>query len=122
MHFLKMFSLSCVFRLVLMLGLVLTSSLRYHNLNPNYIHDRLKQLGQTFTLRVLLVQVDVVSKKCFVILMRYISSVSSHESVMFQQCFNCLSNILVVGTHETLSFSLLGQINYNTDNINNVNY
>ncbi|KAM9346855.1 DNA excision repair protein ERCC-1 [Symphorus nematophorus] len=34
-------------------------SLRYHNLNPNYIHDRLKLLGQTFTLRVLLVQVDV---------------------------------------------------------------
>lgn len=34
-------------------------SLRYHNLNPNYIHDRLKQLGHTFTLRVLLVQVDV---------------------------------------------------------------
>ncbi|KAM6934051.1 DNA excision repair protein ERCC-1 [Xenentodon cancila] len=34
-------------------------SLRYHNLNPNYIHDRLKQLGNTFTLRMLLVQVDV---------------------------------------------------------------
>ncbi|XP_041807101.1 DNA excision repair protein ERCC-1 isoform X2 [Chelmon rostratus] len=34
-------------------------SLRYHNLNPNYVHDRLKMLGQTFTLRVLLVQVDV---------------------------------------------------------------
>ncbi|XP_059198734.1 DNA excision repair protein ERCC-1 [Centropristis striata] len=34
-------------------------SLRYHNLNPNYIHDRLKLLGQTFTLRVLMVQVDV---------------------------------------------------------------
>lgn len=34
-------------------------SLRYHNLNPNYIHDRLKTLGQAFTLRVLLVQVDV---------------------------------------------------------------
>ncbi|XP_048871029.1 DNA excision repair protein ERCC-1 [Brienomyrus brachyistius] len=34
-------------------------SLRYHNLHPNYIHDRLKNLGQTFTLRVLLVQVDV---------------------------------------------------------------
>ncbi|XP_072253292.1 DNA excision repair protein ERCC-1 [Leuresthes tenuis] len=34
-------------------------SLRYHNLNPNYIHDRLKQLGNTFNLRVLLVQVDV---------------------------------------------------------------
>nr|XP_057938370.1 DNA excision repair protein ERCC-1 [Doryrhamphus excisus] len=34
-------------------------SLRYHNLHPNYIHDRLKQLGHCFTLRVLLVQVDV---------------------------------------------------------------
>ncbi|XP_068428856.1 DNA excision repair protein ERCC-1 [Clinocottus analis] len=34
-------------------------SLRYHNLNPDYIHDRLKQLGNTFTLRVFLVQVDV---------------------------------------------------------------
>lgn len=34
-------------------------SLRYHNLNPNYIHDRLKLLGQTFSLRILLLQVDV---------------------------------------------------------------
>uniref|UniRef100_A0A671NDK3 Excision repair cross-complementation group 1 n=1 Tax=Sinocyclocheilus anshuiensis TaxID=1608454 RepID=A0A671NDK3_9TELE len=34
-------------------------SVRYHNLNPSYIHERLKQLGQSFTLRVLLVQVDV---------------------------------------------------------------
>lgn len=34
-------------------------SLRYHNLNPNYIHERLKQLGSSFVLRVLLVQVDV---------------------------------------------------------------
>ncbi|XP_056283673.1 DNA excision repair protein ERCC-1 [Pseudoliparis swirei] len=34
-------------------------SLRYHHLNPNYIHDRLKLLGNTFTLRVLLAQVDV---------------------------------------------------------------
>ncbi|XP_072043822.1 DNA excision repair protein ERCC-1-like [Amphiura filiformis] len=34
-------------------------SLRYHHLNPNYIHDRLKELGHSFELRVLLVQVDV---------------------------------------------------------------
>ncbi|XP_056610805.1 DNA excision repair protein ERCC-1 [Triplophysa dalaica] len=34
-------------------------SVRYHNLNPNYIHERLKQLGQSFALRVLLIQVDV---------------------------------------------------------------
>nr|CAG4641976.1 EOG090X0BTB [Eurycercus lamellatus] len=34
-------------------------SLRYHNLNPQYIHDRLKDLGKQYELRVLLVQVDI---------------------------------------------------------------
>ncbi|VEN52327.1 unnamed protein product [Callosobruchus maculatus] len=34
-------------------------SLRYHNLNPDYIHDRLKQLHKLYLLRVLLVQVDI---------------------------------------------------------------
>lgn len=33
-------------------------SLTYHNLNPDYIHERLKQLGQSYQLRVLLVLVD----------------------------------------------------------------
>lgn len=32
-------------------------SLRYHNLNPDYIHERLKLLGNSYELRVLLVQV-----------------------------------------------------------------
>lgn len=35
-------------------------SLRYHNLFPNYIHERLKALGKSYALRVLLAQVDVV--------------------------------------------------------------
>lgn len=34
-------------------------SLRYHRLNPQYIHDRLKVLGQQYQLRVLLLQIDV---------------------------------------------------------------
>ncbi|CAI5780725.1 excision repair ERCC-1 isoform X2 [Podarcis lilfordi] len=34
-------------------------SLRYHNLNPGYIHERLRQLGKTYMLQVLLLQVDV---------------------------------------------------------------
>ncbi|XP_066495062.1 DNA excision repair protein ERCC-1 [Tiliqua scincoides] len=34
-------------------------SLRYHNLNPNYIHERLRVLGKAYMLRVLLLQVDV---------------------------------------------------------------
>lgn len=37
---------------------ILFLSLRYHILNPDYIHDRLKSLGKRFELRVLLVQVD----------------------------------------------------------------
>ena len=32
-------------------------SLRYHNLNPQYIHERLKDLGKQYELRILLVQV-----------------------------------------------------------------
>ncbi|XP_016921701.1 DNA excision repair protein ERCC-1 isoform X2 [Apis cerana] len=34
-------------------------SIRYHQLNPDYIHERLKILGNMYNLRVLLVQVDV---------------------------------------------------------------
>lgn len=37
---------------------ILFLSLQYHNLNPDYIHGRLKRLGKAFELRVLLVQVD----------------------------------------------------------------
>ncbi|XP_057331636.1 DNA excision repair protein ERCC-1 [Microplitis mediator] len=34
-------------------------SIKYHQLNPDYIHDRLKLLGNAYQLRVLLVHVDV---------------------------------------------------------------
>ncbi|XP_020609277.1 DNA excision repair protein ERCC-1-like isoform X1 [Orbicella faveolata] len=34
-------------------------SLRYHHFNPEYVHERLRQLGQRYQLRILLVQVDV---------------------------------------------------------------
>ncbi|OAD61645.1 DNA excision repair protein ERCC-1 [Eufriesea mexicana] len=34
-------------------------SIRYHQLNPDYIHERLKMLGNMYNLRVLLVQVDI---------------------------------------------------------------
>lgn len=38
---------------------ILYLSLKYHNLNPDYIHQRLKSLGKMFELRILLVQVDI---------------------------------------------------------------
>ncbi|NWI32431.1 ERCC1 protein, partial [Sula dactylatra] len=34
-------------------------SLRYHHLNPGYIHDRLRHLGRSYGLQLLLLQVDV---------------------------------------------------------------
>lgn len=37
---------------------ILYLSLKYHNLNPDYICQRLKELGKLYELRVLLVQVD----------------------------------------------------------------
>lgn len=36
---------------------ILFLSVRYHNLNPDYINNRLKELGKKYELRVLLVQV-----------------------------------------------------------------
>lgn len=33
-------------------------SLRYHKLHPNYIYERLKELGKQYSLRLLLVLVD----------------------------------------------------------------
>lgn len=38
---------------------VLFISIRYHNLKPEYIHERIKQLGKNFALRVLLVHIDI---------------------------------------------------------------
>lgn len=38
---------------------VLYLSIRYHNLKPDYLNERLKLLGKNYELRVLLVQVDV---------------------------------------------------------------
>lgn len=38
---------------------VLFLSIRYHNLKPDYIHERLKLLGKGYELRVLLVHVDI---------------------------------------------------------------
>lgn len=32
-------------------------SLRYHNMNPDYINNRIKELGKKYELRVLLIQV-----------------------------------------------------------------
>ncbi|XP_059480241.1 DNA excision repair protein ERCC-1-like isoform X2 [Neocloeon triangulifer] len=42
---------------------ILFLSLCYHNLNPEYIHDRIKNIANNYDLRVLLVQVDFANSE-----------------------------------------------------------
>ncbi|XP_068111715.1 DNA excision repair protein ERCC-1 [Hyperolius riggenbachi] len=73
-------------------------SLRYHNLNPEYIHTRLKPLGQAYALRILLVQVDVkdpqfslkeLAKICILSDLTLILSWSSEEAARYLETYKC---------------------------------
>ncbi|KAM4636176.1 DNA excision repair protein ERCC-1-like isoform 1-T2 [Discoglossus pictus] len=73
-------------------------SLRYHNLNPEYIHTRLHHLGQSFALRVLLVQVDVkdphhslkeLAKICILADCTLILSWSPEEAARYLETYKC---------------------------------
>ena len=41
--------------------LIITVSLKYHRLHPEYVHTRIEKLGHSYTLRILLILCDVVS-------------------------------------------------------------
>ncbi|XP_040176912.1 DNA excision repair protein ERCC-1 isoform X2 [Rana temporaria] len=73
-------------------------SLRYHNLNPEYIHSRLKTLGQAYALRVLLVLVDVkdphfalkeLAKICILSDLTLILSWSPEEAARYLETYKC---------------------------------
>ncbi|XP_075073402.1 DNA excision repair protein ERCC-1 isoform X2 [Mixophyes fleayi] len=73
-------------------------SLRYHNLNPEYIHTRLRTLGQSYALRVLLVQVDVkdphfslkeLAKICILSDCTLILSWSPDEAARYLETYKC---------------------------------
>ncbi|XP_056387049.1 DNA excision repair protein ERCC-1 [Hyla sarda] len=73
-------------------------SLRYHNLNPEYIHTRLRSLGQSYALRVLLVQVDVkdphftlkeLAKICILADCTLILSWSPEEAARYLETYKC---------------------------------
>lgn len=54
--------LRCVFRSSSLLRALIrphSASLRYHLLHPEYIHNRIEKLGQTYSLRLMLVMCDV---------------------------------------------------------------
>jgi DNA excision repair protein ERCC-1 len=55
-------------------------SLKYHRLHPEYVHQRIERMGQSYILRVLLLMCDIV-RLCYL----YISKLSG--------LFNCLKCI-----------------------------
>ncbi|XP_065066344.1 DNA excision repair protein ERCC-1-like isoform X2 [Rhopilema esculentum] len=76
-------------------------SLRYHNFNPEYIHDRLKHLGNSFELRILLVLVNVkdphsslkeLSKICILANCTLILSWSNEEAGRYLETYKVFEN------------------------------
>lgn len=76
-------------------------SLRYHCLNPNYVHERLKQLANSFLLRVLLVQVDVkdpyhmlkeLAKMCLLADCTLILAFSHEEAGRYLETYKAFEN------------------------------
>ncbi|GFO16022.1 DNA excision repair protein ercc-1 [Plakobranchus ocellatus] len=76
-------------------------SLRYHQLHPNYIHERLKQLGKSYELRVLLVQVDVkdphhllkdLAKMCILADCTLILAFSAEEAGRYLETYKIFEN------------------------------
>lgn len=73
-------------------------SLRYHNLNPEYIHTRLRSLGQSYALRVLLLLVDVkdphytlkeLAKICILSDCTLVLSWSPEEAARYLETYKC---------------------------------
>ncbi|RUS81066.1 hypothetical protein EGW08_011152 [Elysia chlorotica] len=76
-------------------------SLKYHQLHPNYIHDRLKQLGKSYELRVMLVQVDVkdphhllkdIAKICILADCTLILAFSAEEAGRYLETYKIFEN------------------------------
>lgn len=76
-------------------------SLRYHQLHPDYIHNRLKQLGRSYELRVMLVQVDVkeshhllkeLAKICVLADCTLILAFSTEEAGRYLETFKVYEN------------------------------
>lgn len=76
-------------------------SLRYHQLHPEYLHNRLKELGKGYDLRVLLVQVDVkdphhqlkdLAKICILADLTLILAFSPEEAGRYLEAYKVYEN------------------------------
>ena len=60
-------------------------SMKYHLLNPTYIHQRIKELGKAYDLRVLLVFVDVKEPRHCI---KELEKISIHTNLTMILCWN----------------------------------
>jgi DNA excision repair protein ERCC-1 len=60
-------------------------SMKYHLLNPTYIHQRLRELGRAYDLRVLLVFVDVKEPRHCI---KELEKISIHSNLTMILCWN----------------------------------
>ncbi|KAH3871736.1 DNA excision repair protein ERCC-1-like isoform X1 [Dreissena polymorpha] len=76
-------------------------SLRYHQLHPDYVHGRLKELGKGYDLRVLLVQVDVkeahhllkeLAKMCILANVTMLLAFSAEEAGRYLEAYKVYEN------------------------------
>uniref|UniRef100_A0A183SPU6 DNA excision repair protein ERCC-1 n=1 Tax=Schistocephalus solidus TaxID=70667 RepID=A0A183SPU6_SCHSO len=71
-------------------------SLRYHNLNPEYIFDRLQKIRDAYKLTVLIVLVDVVSYVTMPMSLCFTSKDDSHHPLKELDKFGLTQNVTVV--------------------------
>ncbi|XP_075698398.1 DNA excision repair protein ERCC-1 isoform X2 [Rhinoderma darwinii] len=105
-------------------------SLRYHNLNPEYVHTRLRSLGQSYALRVLLVLVDVkdphftlkeLAKICILSDVTLILSWSPEEAARYLETYKCYEQKPADALKERLESDLISRITDCVTTVKSVN-
>lgn len=80
---------------------VLFLSLKYHRLHPNYIYERLRELGKAYTLRLLLLLIDIkdpdrsireLSRVSFLLQFTLLPSWSNEEAAKYLETFKAYEN------------------------------
>ena len=105
-------------------------SIRYHLLKPNYIDLRLRELGQTFRVRVLLVHIDddnnlkalhEINKICFIREMTMIVCWSNQEGARYLETMKLYENKGSTSIQEKVETEVVPQLNKVLTTVRSVN-
>ena len=105
-------------------------SIRYHLLKPNYIDLRLRELGQTFRVRVLLVHIDddnnlkalhEINKICFIREMTMIVCWSNQEGARYLETLKLYENKGSTSIQEKVETEVVPQLNKVLTTVRSVN-